>query len=450
MNHKKKYEVILLSNFITNLAKNNYQTIIDIGAGQGYLTQQIASDLFLKENKKNINVYSIDCNECQTIGANKRIEKITNEINDKNIFNNYKAITSHISLKITENEFINRMNDYLQFNNENCNHLNNNLNNHLKNELNNNLNNELNDKMLMIGLHCCGCLSSSMLKLFIKSNANAIVTLGCCYHKLIEPNDYHCIYHDKEKEINKHVNDQYNNENNEDNMMIGYPMSNFFKKNYLPLSNGGKSFACISNVKWSSKNSKDLKECKEQFLNKSFRCALQYLLFCLLDNNYELVNKLIIRQTCKTNSNTFGSFAYYTLQNVIKDNEDLLIDKLNLNILNKYLINNLIIDHINNEDNNTSNNNEITEEIKNNELTINLLNKYYEKKFNPQPNGIIKEIECYWFLRSLLGPPIETLILLDRLFYLKEQENIKEAKLIRLLDPKESPRGVAIVAIKKD
>ncbi|XP_059702831.1 probable methyltransferase-like protein 25 isoform X3 [Haemorhous mexicanus] len=51
-------------------------------------------------------------------------------------------------------------------------------------------------------------------------------------------------------------------------------------------------------------------------------------------------------------------------------------------------------------------------------------------------------------LKVVLAPCIEVLILLDRLCYLKEQENIAWSGLVKLFDPVKSPRCYAVIALK--
>ncbi|GAB1295543.1 Probable methyltransferase-like protein 25 [Apodemus speciosus] len=69
---------------------------------------------------------------------------------------------------------------------------------------------------------------------------------------------------------------------------------------------------------------------------------------------------------------------------------------------------------------------------------------YYEK-YKPRMN----ELEAFNMLKVVLAPCIETLILLDRLCYLKEQEGIAWSALVKLFDPVQSPRCYAVVALKK-
>ncbi|XP_072217681.1 probable methyltransferase-like protein 25 isoform X2 [Excalfactoria chinensis] len=52
-------------------------------------------------------------------------------------------------------------------------------------------------------------------------------------------------------------------------------------------------------------------------------------------------------------------------------------------------------------------------------------------------------------LKVVLAPCVEVLILLDRLCYLKEQNNIAWSGLVKLFDPVKSPRCYAVIALKK-
>jgi len=54
----------------------------------------------------------------------------------------------------------------------------------------------------------------------------------------------------------------------------------------------------------------------------------------------------------------------------------------------------------------------------------------------------------YYQLKSMLGPMIEGLILLDRLQFMLEQDEVKEAFLVKMFDAVVSPRCYAVVAVK--
>eukprot|EP00079_Xenopus_tropicalis_P033953 XP_017947724.1 PREDICTED: methyltransferase-like protein 25 isoform X4 [Xenopus tropicalis] len=69
----------------------------------------------------------------------------------------------------------------------------------------------------------------------------------------------------------------------------------------------------------------------------------------------------------------------------------------------------------------------------------------YFEKYKPRKN----EMEAFNMLKVLLAPCIEALILLDRLLYLKEQNNLAWSGLVKLFDPVKSPRCYAVVSMKK-
>lgn len=60
-----------------------------------------------------------------------------------------------------------------------------------------------------------------------------------------------------------------------------------------------------------------------------------------------------------------------------------------------------------------------------------------------------QKLNSFYQLRSLFAPLIEGLVLLDRLIFLREQETISEAFLVKLFDAVISPRCYALIAIKK-
>ncbi|KAL2102169.1 hypothetical protein ACEWY4_001337 [Coilia grayii] len=68
--------------------------------------------------------------------------------------------------------------------------------------------------------------------------------------------------------------------------------------------------------------------------------------------------------------------------------------------------------------------------------------------YHDQYKHRICEMVAFNRLKVTLAPCIEGLILLDRLCYLKEQENVSFAALVQLFDPLMSPRCYGLVALK--
>ncbi|NXU82773.1 MET25 protein, partial [Xiphorhynchus elegans] len=83
-------------------------------------------------------------------------------------------------------------------------------------------------------------------------------------------------------------------------------------------------------------------------------------------------------------------------------------------------------------------------ELDDSKLPDSCIMDYYEK-YKHRMN----ELEAFNMLKVVLAPCIEVLILLDRLCYLKEQENIAWSGLVKLFDPVKSPRCYAVLALKK-
>ncbi|KGL91356.1 Methyltransferase-like 25, partial [Charadrius vociferus] len=83
-------------------------------------------------------------------------------------------------------------------------------------------------------------------------------------------------------------------------------------------------------------------------------------------------------------------------------------------------------------------------ELDDSKLPDSCIMDYYEK-YKHRMN----ELEAFNMLKVVLAPCIEVLILLDRLCYLKEQDNIAWSGLLKLFDPVKSPRCYAVIALKK-
>ncbi|NXN85735.1 MET25 protein, partial [Bombycilla garrulus] len=82
-------------------------------------------------------------------------------------------------------------------------------------------------------------------------------------------------------------------------------------------------------------------------------------------------------------------------------------------------------------------------ELDDSKLPDHCIMDYYEK-YKHRMN----EVEAFNMLKVVLAPCVEVLILLDRLCYLKEQENIAWSGLVKLFDPVKSPRCYAVIALK--
>ncbi|GBB86592.1 hypothetical protein RclHR1_00130033 [Rhizophagus clarus] len=203
MNEKKLHEVRILSCLIAKLTKENkINSIIDLGAGQGYLSRVLAYTY-------NLCVLAIDTSNVQTCGAQKyqfRTEKSLglsrkgkNEVDcnmksDK-LVREKKGGLTHVTHHVTSETLTTLISEW-NMNKEQLN---------VEEMRSYELNKAVKDdkdivdescsvkqlkqdyNFLICGLHSCGELSSTMLDLFIKNEEmKCVVNVGCCYHLLHE------------------------------------------------------------------------------------------------------------------------------------------------------------------------------------------------------------------------------------------------------------------------
>lgn len=178
MNQKKIHEVSLLAGEINNICKElNIQKVVDVGAGSAYLSH-------LLYMKCNINSIGIEGNPSHTQGALQRFEQLKKSVSIYNSKNPDEIIPEPSIDLVTcrfefENEEINKKFEvYLFF------YLRVNVLTIIKDCILPYCD-PINPNVVLIGLHCCGNLTSSMLKIFTKSAlVNGIVAVGCCYNHL--------------------------------------------------------------------------------------------------------------------------------------------------------------------------------------------------------------------------------------------------------------------------
>ncbi|ROT80200.1 Methyltransferase-like 25 [Penaeus vannamei] len=282
----------------------------------------------------------------------------------------------------------------------------------------------------LVGLHTCGNLAASSIRLFISnSKVKFMCNVGCCYH-LIEEEFYENPFSTKKMQDTDVGNgdnpnrklleeDQAEGESPSKNksraeeaqvsesqqehtpatvsfdplhpseipnLSVGFPLSSFLRE---------KKFALERNTRMLSCQPADrLTEQSYNGLNSLYwRALLQVLLKEKLGDKFNASQVGRIASKCK-------DFAEYSRK---------AFEKLGLNI-------------------------EVTDEA------------LYDYERNYANNR--EKIERFFLLRSTLAPLIEGLILLDRLAFLSEQENIKAAYLVQLFNPVTSPRCHAVIGVR--
>ncbi|CAF1277236.1 unnamed protein product, partial [Didymodactylos carnosus] len=145
---KKRHEVSRFSHLIINTAKQlNCHTILDIGAGLGYLGQ------VLTHYDSSLNVIGFEMSNAHVQSADNRNKKITC-VNDRNYLR-----TVEINNEMTDDKLLEIVHDTL--------------------------NRDSDDNFILSSLHACGDLTPTMLKLYVKSKfIRGLLNVSCCYHTM--------------------------------------------------------------------------------------------------------------------------------------------------------------------------------------------------------------------------------------------------------------------------
>lgn len=351
MKEKKKYEVERLAHLIATTAQETKSSmVVDIGSGQGFLSHVLAA-------KYKLNVVGIDYNSHVSEKANVRKEKLEYKMKQAEI--DFTSITSCLSLDLNVNDFIKLLEPV----------------------------SKKKENMVLVGLHACGDLSATMLKLFVRSDMKGLVNVGCCYHKVTE--------------------------DNQQKGSAGFPLSNFLrqKENFIVLSTCGLTLGCLALTRWDNEG---MENSHYQFKLRSYRTALEYFLHTRL-KSIKCPPVFYIGRVSKKKCTTFSSYSIAAIQRMLTRKRNVPFDEISLKFLNSP---------------------KLAEEL-----------EQFYKQFDPLPDGRIKSIECFLCIRAVLAPLIEALILMDRVIYLNEHKNVS-ASLIRAFDAKISPRGLVIIAKK--
>ncbi|RXN00138.1 Methyltransferase-like protein 25 [Acipenser ruthenus] len=143
-----------MSELVASSAKYcNIQQVIDLGSGKGYLCSFLSMEYSLK-------VYGIDSSSTNTHGANERNRKL------KRYSKAYQR-TREPMIQETVSEI---QEDHSSMNEAGL--------------------TPSEKDSVMVGLHTCGDLASSTLRIFTaKPELKAVCSVGCCYHLLSEEFD---------------------------------------------------------------------------------------------------------------------------------------------------------------------------------------------------------------------------------------------------------------------
>ncbi|KAG0357973.1 Methyltransferase-like protein 25 [Gamsiella multidivaricata] len=412
MSPKKLHEVEILSGLIALYAKEHaIGSVIDLGAGQGYLSRVLAFQHHLR-------VLGIDSNTIQTCGAQttqKRTEKLfvnksklkssaslcdtqfsatdkqqqsqspatIDSANDPDLAttpgSNFQL--QHITHHITASTLPTLLKEHFPKKSKPLTHCegNSDLDGYHKDDA------EEEGRWTLCGLHACGDLTSNMIKLYLESSATCLFSVGCCYH---------CITEKFDKDGNIAISDGTH----------GFPLSAAFNRHKAHLGEHAKMTACQSPERWL----KYRKETEDAIHGHYFRALLHKL---MVERGLYPGPPMIAPVLGRMGKHRLKGFPHYL---------SIAIDRLELPI-----------DVIRPEEAQAA------------------YEEFLEKD--------LYRIGILWALRTMLGPLFEGMILLDRATYLhesvvgngdKSNGNKGLVQLVAGFDVVESPRNMILIAIK--
>lgn len=337
MKPKKSHEVEMLSGAVAALRDISHTShLIDIGDGKGYLSSMLALHY-------QIPVLGVDASEINTNGAVNRANKlskvwngvVTNLKTRETSINCYKQITKFVDEKVDFPELISNI--FLQ----------------------------KTDQIGLIGLHTCGNLTPTCLKIYNECDAiRTICNVGCCYHHLTE------------EEFAK-------NQNNK----IGFPLSALLKDRKCTIGRGARMVAAQS---------------IERILDSKYepsRSIFYRALFEIIKNQHSRADCFKEKQVGR-----FRKPIPLFLDYVHKASKRL---EMPLEVSESYI----------------------------NGLLVEFEHRSYE-------------MDLFYLIRAMLAPVVESLIILDRVLFLLENEHYNSF-IVQFFDPVLSPRCYGIVSIKK-
>ncbi|KAG7654524.1 S-adenosyl-L-methionine-dependent methyltransferase [Arabidopsis suecica] len=400
MNLKKKHEVEVLSSVVSSVVKSvGAPTVVDVGAGQGYLAQVLS---FQYKHS----VVAIDSSSHHGKVTDARAARIKKhfaaQMRKSGSGNKCPDVPMTITCRVLSTEMLKALTDV-----------------HLEKDETDSSGSALNEEgqsrsqsssdanrscsLVLAGLHACGDLSVTMLRTFMEcEEVKALVSIGCCYNLLSEKSS--------EDSCSK----------------CGYPMSAGLRSLGFSLGKNARDLACQSAERWSSLGED---AGLQNFELHSFRAAFQMV----LSKHYPEVlatspsigrqGKAFRRQQQRKSLETPA--AVDTTRKDTVDKKPMRQTSLNSDMCSSFekfclsAFSRLNLEHPRDLDLNATWN---------------------------EADAFTELIGPYWSIRAALGPVLETLILLDRLMFLQEQGDSIKVVMLPIFDPTISPRNVAIIA----
>ncbi|XP_065176096.1 probable methyltransferase-like protein 25 isoform X1 [Sycon ciliatum] len=246
--------------------------------------------------------------------------------------------------------------------------------------------------LLLTGLHACGNLSSTSLRLFAHCpNLHALCTVGCCYHVLTESEEAERDRADGSVEDRGYKREERNDWRGKGGEgPLGFPLSKLGEELQPKLGINARMLACQAPDRMCSGE-------PPSHIGIFWRAVFQVILVEKFNRDNHSRKNNVGRQVSK--SKTFREYVHRCLRK-------LEIDPSAIS----------------------------DEEIAD-----------YLHRFEPRH----RQLQCFAQMRAMVSAVTESLILVDRIAFLLEQPSISLACAIPLFDPVTSPRNVVVLAVKK-
>ena len=168
MSPKKKHEVAIMSDLICSLLSHSMNHVVELGCGQGYLSSFLA----LKNPINDISILGIDLSERNCLAAAERHSKIAKA-------KAFRAATKDAKIHFLPGYFSENSPKELYQGDEG-------------------------QLSIWTSLHGCGNLSVAMLRKWSEEkNAQILLQVGCCYHRLNVPENFPLSNHFRMLKLNK-------------------------------------------------------------------------------------------------------------------------------------------------------------------------------------------------------------------------------------------------------
>ncbi|XP_054263832.1 methyltransferase-like protein 25B [Macrosteles quadrilineatus] len=385
MSQKKKQEVQLMSAFVHNECKAlGISNIVDLGSGLGYVNR-----LLLLQGYKILGVES-----------QEKLVNFATTLKDKIFPSEIAMKISYINLNICENSIPELRNALVKtlitpYKGHRT------MSNYEDNEDKNNFNQkenftkcryeevaEGNGKVCMIGLHACGDLAVSGLKMFLNlPEVSALVMIPCCYHKMAL---------DSNVEVESGVEKFHNIPQSQSLAKACAEGENFICRSLLRLASQG------TNSSWMSWSAADHRQ-----------------------HSFNVLARAVVELYAqKENASFKKNFRRLARKSLLKDQN-----------FSNYISEILSRSEMRDED-------QMTDFAIENEKIHSELLCLWELHQDKLPL-----VEVITVLQMCLEPVVESLVVADRICFLREQ-NINNVRIVRIIDNRISPRSLAYIASK--